>query len=190
MSAALHRAADALRDAGWQVEERAAPPLRAAADINARLWMAEARSVADAVAREADPDACYVFERMTADSPEMDMAALMAALQARVGLIRDWESYLAETPVLLCPSSGELPFEQQRDVRSDADFAAIMEAQLIQRALPTVGLPGLAVATGAAGTAPVGVQLIAPRFREDVLIAAGRAIEAACGVPDVAQAVV
>jgi amidase len=185
--AALLRAAEALREAGWQVEERAAPPLRAAADINARLWMAEARAVADALAREGDPDACYVFERMTADSPEMDMAALMAALQARVGLIREWEHYLAETPVLLCPSSGELPFEQQRDVRSDADFDAIMEAQLIQRALPTVGLPGLAVATGAADSVPVGVQLIAPRFREDVLMAAGRAIEAACGVPQVAR---
>ncbi|MEX0337547.1 MAG: amidase family protein [Arenibacterium sp.] len=184
---ALHRAADALRDAGWRVEERAPPPLREAADINGRLWMAEARSVADMVAREGDADAQFVFARMTDVSPEMDMPALMAALQARVDLIRRWESYLADTPVLLCPSSGELPFAQQRDVRSDGDFAAIFEAQLIQRALPAVGLPGLAVATGQSGTAPLGVQLIAPRFREDVLIAAGRVIESACGTPEVVQ---
>ncbi|MEX0281811.1 MAG: amidase family protein [Arenibacterium sp.] len=184
---ALRQAADALREAGWQVEERAAPPLRAAADINARLWMAEARSVAQMVDREGDADAQFVFARMTEDSPEMDMAALMAALQARVDLIRQWETFLTDTPVLLCPSSGELPFAQQRDVQSKEDFAAIMEAQLIQRALPAVGLPGLAVATGRSGTAPLGVQLIAPRFREDVLIAAGRVIEAACGSPEVVR---
>lgn len=186
---ALQTAAAALREAGWQVEERTPPPLRAAADINARLWMAEARATGDAVTREGDKDAQFVFARMTADSPEMDLAALMSALQARVGMIRTWETYLLDTPLLLCPSSGELPFEQQRDVRSDADFAAIMEAQLIQRALPTVGLPGLAVATGASGNAPVGVQLIASRFREDHLITAGRVIEAACGVPVVSDPV-
>jgi amidase len=38
------------------------------------------------------------------------------------------------------------------------------------------------VATGLSGTAPVGVQLIGDRYREDVLLAAGEAIEAA-GVP-------
>jgi len=48
--------------------------------------------------------------------------------------------------------------------------------------LPLLGLPGLAVATGLEGTAPVGVQLTAGRFREDLLLAAGEAIEAG-GVP-------
>jgi amidase len=62
-----------------------------------------------------------------------------------------------------------------------------MEAQLIQRALPTLGMPGLAVSTGMAGDAPCGVQLIADRFREDVLFRAGAVIEAACGLPTVAD---
>ena len=50
---------------------------------------------------------------------------------------------------------------------------------------PVLGLPGLAVATGTAGGAPVGVQLIASKYREDVLFEAGAAIEAACGAPQV-----
>ena len=45
-----------------------------------------------------------------------------------------------------------------------------------QIALPLVGLPGLNVATGFAGRAPLGVQLVAAPFREDVLLAAGAAI--------------
>jgi amidase len=40
-------------------------------------------------------------------------------------------------------------------------------------------MPGLAVATGITKDRPVGVQLIGPRYREDILLAAGRVIEAA-----------
>jgi amidase len=103
----------------------------------------------------------------------------MDALQARAGLVRQWQIFLQDFPLLLCPVSGELPFDQQLDVQSEAAFARVFDAQLTQRALPTIGLPGLAVATGAARGRPVGVQLIGPRYREDVLLAAGRDIEAA-----------
>jgi amidase len=40
------------------------------------------------------------------------------------------------------------------------------------------GLPSAAVATGVRGGVPQGVQVIAPRFREDLAIAAAEAIEA------------
>ena len=43
--------------------------------------------------------------------------------------------------------------------------------------IPT-GLPGLAVPTGQADGIPVGVQLVAARFREDVCLAAAEVIEA------------
>ena len=36
-----------------------------------------------------------------------------------------------------------------------------------------MGLPGLTVTTGKVGTTPVGVQLVADQFREDLLIEAG-----------------
>lgn len=185
--AALHTAADALRDAGWDVVEHDGPSMRDAAAINAELWMAEGRTAAQMIANEADPDASFVFERMTAELPEMDLPALMSALQARVGVMRRWMQFLDDYPVLICPSSGMLPFQQQQDVSSVEAFDAIMEAQLIQRALPTTGLPGLSVATGQAGGAPVGVQLIGGKYREDVLLDAGAIIEAACGLPQVEQ---
>ncbi|MEY8828029.1 amidase family protein [Sedimentitalea sp. XS_ASV28] len=178
VSAALLDAADRLRAEGWTVDEVACPPMRDAARINAILWMAEHQFAADdLVAREGDADAVFVTRQMRADAGEPDLERVMTALQSRAGLIRAWETFLARYPVLLCPVSGELPFEQQSDVRSEADFRRIFEAQLTQRALPTLGLPGLSVATGQVGTLPVGVQLIAGRFREDILLAAGAAIE-------------
>ena len=49
-------------------------------------------------------------------------------------------------------------------------------------ALPLTGLPALTVSTSLLGRTPVGVQIVAGRFREDLCLAAGAAIEAR-GVP-------
>jgi amidase len=183
---ALRDAADRLRNAGWEVEETDCPSMRKAAAVNARLWMADTQTGArDLIEREDDPDAKFVFARMCEDAGEVGLKDLMEALQTRVGLIRDWELFLARYPVLLCPVSGEQAFDQQLDVSSEANFARVFEAQLPQRAIPTLGLPSLAVATGQSGGRPLGVQLTAARFREDILIAAGHAIEAAGPPPKV-----
>ena len=179
VAAALQDAAARLKDAGWIVEEVACPPMRRAAAINACLWMAETQfGAADLLAREKEADSQFVFECMSEDAGEVGFTSLMQALQARVALVREWQMFQETYPVLLCPVSGELPFDQQIDVQSKESFARVFEAQLTQRALPTLGMPGLAVATGEEMGRPVGVQLIGPRYREDILLAAGRDIEA------------
>lgn len=178
--AALLDGADRLRDAGWTVEEMDCPPMRPAATINACLWMADTQFGArDMLAREGEVDSQFVFARMSEDAGEVGFRSLMEALQARAGLVRQWELFLRDFPVVLCPVSGELPFDQQLDVSSEAAFARVFEAQLTQRALPAIGLPALSVATGEAKGRPVGVQLVGPRYREDILLAAGREIEKA-----------
>ncbi len=85
--------------------------------------------------------------------------------------------FLTKYPVLITPVSGQLPFPQQLDVKSENDFENVMKAQLTQLAVPALGLPALSVFTGFSGTTPLGVQLIGARFREDILIAAGADIE-------------
>jgi amidase len=178
--AALRDGADRLRDAGWTVEEVDCPPMRRAAAINGCLWMAETQfGAAEMLAREGEKDSQSVFARMSEDAGEVGFRSLMEALQARAGLVRQWELFLRDFPVVLCPVSGELPFDQQLDVSSEAGFARVFEAQLTQRALPAIGVPALAVATGEAKGRPVGVQLVGPRYREDILLAAGHDIEKA-----------
>ena len=184
---ALATAADALRDAGWRVEEVDCPPMRAAAELNAQLWMGETQfGAAQLIAREGDPDASFAFAQMSRHAGQVGFAELMQALQARAGLMRQWDMFLAQHPLLLCPVSGQLPFAQQQDVASPEAFDAVYEAQLTQRGLPALGMPALALATGSHEGQPVGVQLVAARWREDVLLAAGTAIEAASPAPDVA----
>ncbi len=121
----------------------------------------------------------FVFEQMKRDVGEVGLEDVMTALQTRAGLVREWALFLRDYPVVICPVSGELPFLQDLDVQSEDAFSKVYDAQLTQRALPVFGVPSLSVATGDAGGKPVGVQLVAPHYREDILLAAGRALEAA-----------
>lgn len=180
---ALRDAAHRLEAAGWVIEEAPLPPLREPARLQAMLWLAETRrGLNKAFAAEDDPDASFVYAQMEALCPEPDLFALMDALQARAGFVRQWMQFFESYPVALCPVSAELPFPDQLDVESPAAFRRVIEAQLTQVGLPLMGLPGLTVTTGLVGRVPVGVQLLAGRYREDLLLEAGAAIEAA-GVP-------
>lgn len=183
VEAALRDGAERLRDAGWDVVETDCPPFREPAHLQAMLWLAEMRRHGGGmIAKEDDPDAIFVYQQMTDLAPEPDLNMVVDGLQRRLTLLREWDAFFENYPVLISPISGELPFENNGDVSSPERFQQIIEAQLTQVGLPLMGLPGLAVATGMVGTRPVGVQLIAGRYREDLLIAAGAAIEAA-GTP-------
>ncbi|MDM7932281.1 amidase family protein [Tabrizicola sp.] len=184
----LVRAARTLQDAGWEVEEVSCPPMREAAAVNATLWMADTRFAAqEMIAREGEPDSQFVFQQMSLAAGPIDLDSVMRALQTRASLVRQWEMFLSRYPVLLCPVSGDLPFDQQLDVSSQSAFAAVYEAQLTQRGLPTMGMPALSLATGYADGRPVGVQLVSARFREDILLAVGATLEAAGHHPGVSD---
>jgi amidase len=180
---ALRDAARRLEAAGWAIEETDTPPLREPAALQAMLWLAESRrGLNAALHREADPDASFVFSQMEALCPQPDLNAFMDGLQKRATFVRQWMEFFERFPVAITPVSAELPFRDQEDVESPEAFHRIMEAQLTQIGVPLMGLPGLVVTTGLVGTVPVGVQLLAGRYREDVLLQAGALIEAA-GVP-------
>ncbi len=92
-------------------------------------------------------------------------------------IAREWSLFLRDYPVLLCPVSGEPPFPDQLDVQSPEAFRRVFEAQLTQIGLPFMALPGLTVSTGVNGSTPIGVMLVAARYRKDLLLQAGEAIE-------------
>jgi amidase len=185
VKAAVTDAAKRLERAGWTVEEIAGtPPLREAADWQTKLWLGDGyEAQLDAAEKEGDPGALACLRGNRAKVFPFDQAALSRALTRRATLTREWLQLFEKYAVLLMPVSGELPFPDQLDRKDEASFARVWRAQLPQIAIPFMGLPGLTVSTGLVGRIPVGVQIVSGRYREDLCLAAGEAIEAGGGPP-------
>jgi amidase len=179
VKAAVADAGKRLERAGWVVEEIATPPLREAADLQTKLWLGDGyEAQLEAAEREGDPGALACLRGNRAKVVPFDAAAFSKALTRRATLAREWLQFLETYSVVLMPVSAELPFPDGLDMRDDASFARVWRAQLPQIAIPFLGLPGLTVSTGLVGRVPVGVQVVSTRFREDLCLLAGEAIEA------------
>jgi amidase len=184
VKAAVADAGKRLKRAGWVVEEiETTPPLREAADWQTKLWLGDGYEAQLAAAeREGDPGALACLRGNRTKVSPFDVAAFSKALTRRATLAREWLQFLESYSVVVMPVSAELPFPDQLDMRNDESFARVWRAQLPQVAIPFLGLPGLTVSTGLAGRIPVGVQVVSGRYREDLCLLAGEAIEAG-GVP-------
>jgi amidase len=180
VKAAVGDAAKRLERAGWVVEEIATtPPLREAADLQTKLWLGDNyEAQLEAAEREGDPGALACLRGNRAKVFPFDATTLSRVLTRRATLAREWLQFFETYSVLLMPVSGELPFPDGLDMRDDASFARVWRAQLPQIAIPFMGLPALTVSTGLVGRLPVGVQVVSGRFREDLCLLAGEAIEA------------
>jgi amidase len=179
VKAAVADAGKRLERAGWVVEEIATPPLREAADLQTKLWLGDNyEAQLEAAEREGDPGALACLRGNRSKVFPFDAAAFSKALTRRATLAREWLLFLENYSVVVMPVSAELPFPDGLDMRDEASFARVWRAQLPQIAIPFLGLPGLTVSTGLVGRIPVGVQVVATRFREDLCLLAGEAIEA------------
>jgi amidase len=166
--------------AGWRVEEiEETPPLHDAAEVQEALWLGDGFAELEAAAaREGDPGALATVAAVRAKAKTFPADVVARSLVRRATLTREWLLFLTKYPVLLLPVSAELPFPDGLDLQGEAGFQRVWQAQYILRALPTMGLPGLTVSTNLVGSVPVGVQIVAGHYREDLCLLAGKAIEA------------
>jgi amidase len=180
VEAAVLDAGRRLSDAGWKVAEiEDVPSLHEAAGVQERLWLGDGfADLADAAARDGDPGALDVVSAFRSRATTFPADVVARALLQRATVTREWRLFLAEHPVLLLPVSAELPFPDGLDLEGEASFWRVWKAQLVLRGLPAMGLPGLTVSTNLIGSTPVGVQIVAGHFREDLCLLAGKAIEA------------
>jgi amidase len=105
----------------------------------------------------------------------------LRALAERAAAQRRWDLFFERYPVIVMPVSYDLPYRVGFDIESRASVERLLLAQTPLTAVSVLGLPALSVPTGASGNTPVGVQIVAGRYREDLCFEIGRIIEADAG---------
>lgn len=95
-------------------------------------------------------------------------------------IARSWHAWMRRAPLVLAPVFTRPAFETGADLDPDwlAGWPAAMRMSV---AVNLLGLPAVTVPTGLAGGLPQAVQIIGPRFREDICLDAAEVIETATG---------
>ncbi len=175
---ALDSAAQWLQQAGYAVEEAALPDfLEAAALWRTLITDDSRRNIIAGVEHHGDEAMRRSQRNMIDGMAQTSRDGFLDALARRQALARNWSVFLHGYPLVLMPVSWQRPCAQDADLGSLEQMHALLDAQSPLLATAMLGMPGLSVPTGMAGGIPVGVQLMAWRFREDLLLQAGQVIE-------------
>lgn len=177
---ALNDAARWLQQAGYDVQEAEPPFFTEAAALWRTLTVDDSRrSIIASVEQHGDIAMQRSQRNMLAGMQQTDRDGFLDALARRQTVLRQWSVFLQTYSLVLMPVSWQRPCSQDEDIGTLEQTRALMDAQSPLLATAGLGLPGLSVPTGMAGGVPIGVQLVAWRFREDLLLQAGRVLEEA-----------
>ena len=179
VAAALDAAAQALADAGYEVVAEKTPGFARAFELWFEMLVPEFRRFMQAdFERDGDDGIRTAMRYMLENVPETDAATHLKALAERTRAVREWSVFMARTPLVLTVVSTELPYAHGFDIESAERTLKLWRECATLMAVPVLGLPAMAVPTGVADGLPVGVQIVGPRFREDLVLDAAEALEA------------
>lgn len=176
--AAIEQAAQWLSASGYEVEEVEPPHFEEGAVLWRRLVYDDLRRGGLPAIEQFGDEAVRTNIRFTMHGqPELDRDGYLDGLARRLTLLRAWGEFFERHHVLLMPNSWQRQFPVDADTVSVERMNDIIAAQSPLLGTAMMGLPGLSVPTGIVDGLPVGVQLVSGRFREDVCLRAGAAVE-------------
>lgn len=180
----LAQAARHLADAGYEICEVETPDISVAWKLWADLIITEIETLQGAQMRSmASPDFLQVIEGFIKLADILDGPGYMTAIAQRSRVIREWVMFLERYPLILTPVSAKPPWPVNADLGGDAAVREIFWNDFrFTSAISVLGLPAAATPIGLVDGHPVGVQIIGPRFREDLCLDAAAVIEARVGV--------
>jgi len=178
---AVRAAARALEDAGYAVEELEPPSIELAARTCLDMFNTpDIRAMWGMTAGMLPADTQRFLEQFYAEAGDPDPVATMQAFVTRHALLTAWGQFQETHPMIVAPICTELPFKAGTDL-SENRVAAEIGSLRMTIAVNALGLPAVAIPVGVADGLPQAVQVIGPRYREDLCLDAGQAIEANLG---------
>ena len=178
----VRAAAHALGDAGYRTHEAEPPAILAAAQtLLDMLNTAEIRANYDTFASGLPADTQRFLTAFYDAAGDADPAATAASFITRHALLRDWGKFQQTHPLIVAPIFTAVPFAAGTDL-DDGAVAETIRGMRMTLAISALGLPAVAVPVGISNGLPQVVQVIGPRYREDLCLDAAQAIEDRVGV--------
>jgi amidase len=179
----VRKAAQALEQAGYAVDETEPPSVDAAAKaLVIMLTTPGIRALSEQVMPPSLPAPTRRFMSAFFEAAgDPDAVAAEQVFITRQSLLRSWSEFQEHHPLIVAPIATDIP----RKAGTDLDEGQVAEDLKIMRmamAVNTLGLPAVARPVGIRDGLPQAVQLIGPRYREDLCLDAAAAIEDRLGI--------
>jgi amidase len=179
---AVRQAGRYLAAAGYAVEEATPPDLDEIIATWHRIGSTDVlRVLAPLIEELGDADARTSMRLWLELVPPTDLDGVLTALAQRDLLLWRWLAFMQRYSLVVMPTMGDLAPPHNLDTTREGQ-ARLLASIRVGLIAPVLGIPALAVPVGRHGPLRPGVQILAPRLREDLCLDAGEVIEAAEGV--------
>lgn len=177
----VRTAAGALQDAGYTVEEVEPPSV----DLAAKTWLdmivANTVPALRVMSFPWGADTERFVTALFALAPEPDPLTTIQIFITRQSLLRAWGEFQEDHPLIVAPIFTGIPFDVGRDLTT-AGVAEILRGMRMALAVNLLGLPAVALPVGTRDGLPQAVQVIGPRYREDLCLDVAAALEDRVGI--------
>jgi amidase len=171
----IRRAADALADAGYQVDEAKVPNVEEAASTWAALVAAEGRLNPVFWYQRISPDA-QACDDDAHQVDGIDHQRYAKALTQQRAQALAWARLQRQYPIILGPVATVAPHAAQAASSTGVETEQTQAAGLVA-AFSLIDLPVVVMPVTTASGPPQAVQVAAPRWRDDIALAAAQEIE-------------
>lgn len=183
IAAAIDHAAGYLADAGYAVEAVKTPPVDRPAANWFEVLFHEIDATLGPLAREHGSETINrLFEWMLAMGEPVDPAGYRHAIAERSSLTREWNTFLAEYPLVLTPFLMRSLYPWDYDARGRDELQDLFNAAIYSTGINYLSLPAGVTPVGLVEGLPAGIQVIGRRFREDLILDALQVLEDRSGV--------
>jgi amidase len=179
----VHKAGRALEDAGYAVDELEPPGIEAAA--RAVLVMDSTpgiRALWEQVMSASSPaDTRRFMAAFFEAAGEPDAVAAEQSFITRQSLLQAWGEFQETHPLIVAPIATDIPSLAGTDL-DEGHVAEDVRTMRMAMAVNALGLPAVALPVGIGDGLPQSVQVIGPRYREDLCLDAAAALEEGVGI--------
>ncbi len=178
----VRKAARALDDAGYAVEEVEPPSIETAAKtLLDMLNTPDIRAMWQVGSQMMPADTRRFLSEFYDVAGDPDPVTTMQSFVTRQSLLRAWGEFQEQHPLVVAPICTDVPFEAGTDL-DEGCVAETIRGMRMAMAVNALGLPAVALPVGIGDGLPQAVQVIGPRYREDLCLDAAAALEDRVGI--------